>query len=141
MSQGQWRYYRTLARPEQNRRHRRHCAGRRAQGHFCDVFFFSFEKHVLVAMLGAVSRLQPSLNFGADENLDVERSGRLVVSASRSVRCEVRLFCTSSRSGEDTRPRLPHGSCARCSCVQLRSRDEVRSRCVLGGGFRAWRSL
>ena len=79
------------------------------------------------AIIDAVSRVSPSLNFGTDENLDVERSGRLVVS--------------SSRSGENTHSRFLHGRSARCSCVQLRSRDEVRSQSMLNVEFRTWRSL
>ena len=63
-------------------------------------------RHVLLAILGAVSLLQTSLNFGTHEvKLDRERSGRLVVCASRSVRCEV-------RSGENAHSSVFHGRCA-----------------------------
>ena len=61
-------------------------------------------RRVPLAIVGAVSRLQPFLNFGTHEvNLDLERSGRLVLCASRS--------------GENAHPSVLHGRSARYSCL------------------------
>ena len=66
--------------------------------------FSMFARHVLLAFQGAVSRLHTSLNFGTDEvNLDLDRSGRLVVCASRS--------------GENAHPSVFHGRSACYSCL------------------------
>ena len=68
------------------------------------ICFSTCARHVLLAFQGAVSRLQTSLNFGTHEvNLDLERSGRLVLCASRS--------------GENAHPSVLHGRSARYSCL------------------------